>query len=529
MGKFLFPLSLLVFEQYLTVNEISSLVLTSKRVFDVVRIHLFELSIFYDSRNIQWILSLLKRFHYLRKLIILRTCKIWDLLNRSDLNETFLQLNSLKIVYDSPLVIVQKPEIVGEMPLSKFRNLTDLQIQNISSLGEEIHLLSRACSILRRLTIISCPRIRQLIVGDSLEVLKIEKCVQLRSVFIPSNRVRLQKVSITKCPSFRKIDFSVTNTIIENQCYDFQICDVSFTMINTESLENVIRLCPHLRNLVANNCRCLSGTLVVESNTLVHLSMENCSKISQLVVSSNVLSSLSLRLCNSLSALSVSANKLTHLDLSMLRALTLLRLACPHLTHLDISGCHLLFSPSLKLTVPSLEPTISPFLSSNGRQRYFNRSEEENGNGDGNWDRNGNENGDGDGISSDSEDGTKKVQTVRDAFHCYRVSLAAILSSSSVIPDHEDRCESLALLFLSDLQSTSKSLDWKYFWEMGTAGSSLSSFRDRFRTDSEGAKESQGSSRSKVRVSEHRVEGKTGGSVKGKGRQRGKPRSTSVG
>ena len=336
MHRFILPFSLVIYEQHLTSQEILLLSLSSKILFDVVVDCLYELPIIWSELASLKHFQCIKSFVKITKLIVISFHDTQFYAEDEERCQFFSRLHSLEIVNRDEIrlnSVTISQYAAGLFPTFNSLQYLRLQCLSLNSVGYS-HLIESS-PVLKSLNLNRCARLVTATITKSVESFIVNKCLELRNITIIEDSL-LRHLSITNCPAFRDIKevFKSSSSL--------QSCDFSGTLIEAESLEIAIFSCRHLSCLKANNCRKLSGSLLIESCSLVKISFQMC-PLETLLVTCNAVLEIDLTLCLSLSSMYVSAKKLSMLKLPTLTNLVLLRLRCERLRRLDLGGCRHLF------------------------------------------------------------------------------------------------------------------------------------------------------------------------------------------
>jgi hypothetical protein len=130
----------------------------------------------------------------------------------------------------------------------------------------------------------------------------------------------LKTLSVTKCSFLRDI------LLIQLSIGCFQslaFCDLSSTAVNAECVARIVVSSPRLERLVLLECASIIGSLILPSQSLREINLQQCFNLEDL----------------NLKKLTINSSCMKHLDISMLSQLYYLKVNCLMIAYINFSGC----------------------------------------------------------------------------------------------------------------------------------------------------------------------------------------------
>jgi hypothetical protein len=146
----------------------------------------------------------------------------------------------------------------------------------------------------------------------------------------------LKTLSVTKCSFLRDI------LLIQLSIGCFQslaFCDLSSTAVNAECVARIVVSSPRLERLVLLECASIIGSLILPSQSLREINLQQCFNLEDLTCNCPILSQLNVLGCLNLKKLTINSSCMKHLDISMLSQLYYLKVNCLMIAYINFSGC----------------------------------------------------------------------------------------------------------------------------------------------------------------------------------------------
>lgn len=209
--------------------------------------------------------------------------------------------------------------------IASFPNVINLMLEDSMAITNEIlTIILQSMPYLQKLSISKCLNIIEIDSDDG----ALMKC--------------LRSIKVDKCPRFTKI--SSFNNIL--------FCDISYTGINSSSLECIIITNKFLKICIAKSCFQITSLSIV-SSSLTSLDFELCNNLHDGSFHCPQLTTICLLQCYSLQSLAIISSKISFINLTMLPRLAILSLRCPVLQTINLNGCGRLRNVGTTNSVPS--------------------------------------------------------------------------------------------------------------------------------------------------------------------------------
>jgi hypothetical protein len=146
----------------------------------------------------------------------------------------------------------------------------------------------------------------------------------------------LKTLSVTKCSFLRDI------LLIQVSIGCFQslaFCDLSSTAVNSECVARIVVSSPRLERLVLLECASIIGSLILQSQSLREINLQQCFNLEDLTCNCPNLSKLNVLGCLNLKKLTINSSCMKCLDISMLSQLHYLKVNCLMIAYINFSGC----------------------------------------------------------------------------------------------------------------------------------------------------------------------------------------------
>ena len=228
--------------------------------------------------------------------------------------------------------------------------ITRLELCDLTCDELTLKSILKCCPLLQDLSLDRCLYLSDVIVHEAvgnllhLSALRVTRCFFVSMIDATRLPKRLMSLNLDKSTNLRDLCFSSTvtwtNMIITE-------CNLSFTGVSVQTIENLLRVCPVLQDLTLVQCSQLKDELIVKSRSLVRLNLKNSFNLSSLSVLCQDLDFLNVSHCK-LMALQVESHCISSLELCFMLQLQNLTLSCASLRSLNLSGCrHITFNEFL--------------------------------------------------------------------------------------------------------------------------------------------------------------------------------------
>lgn len=205
---------------------------------------------------------------------------------------------------------------------------------------QNIHIMLLGMCVLENLNFSQLPGLQRLVFTSnlqrSLKILRVTKCSFLRDIIVVKSSLGIFE--------------------------SLSLCDLSSTAVSSECVTRLTSCSPQLQTLILKESSSIVGTLLIMSQSLKHVDLQQTCNMTRLIVTCPNLSRLDILGCLCLKKVVINSSQLMTLDLSMLSKLSYLEINCPCINDINFSGCRKLSTAKITSSSP---------LSASFRTRYY--------------------------------------------------------------------------------------------------------------------------------------------------------------
>jgi hypothetical protein len=235
------------------------------------------------------------------------------------------------------------------IPSSQWHHIRSIHFLQCQSTAEALENISSGCKGVKHFTLHGCLYVNERNISKILsefcylENLHLSQLLGVQRFVVSKNlQQSLKSLTISKCSFLRDIVFDMSTSTDYSPSRSFEcliFCDLSSTSIDPTCLTWIVSSSLHLEKLIVQETKSLTGSLSLNSKSLLYIDLQYSCNITNLKIDCPELRHLDIHGCLSLKKLLIKSFMLQKLDLTMLTRVCDLELDCRNIKEVGLYGC----------------------------------------------------------------------------------------------------------------------------------------------------------------------------------------------